>query len=325
MKGIELEHVLNFRGTSFPLADANGNCVSFIDNAGNVQAHYTYDAFGGTASQSGDMVDVFRFRFSSKYLDDETGLYYYGYRFYDAGTGRWLSRDPLAEMSFSLKVYISKWYNASYYRENPDVNGLYVMVGNNLSDIDYLGLARAKEVICGNCKVCVEKNHNDTNGYHIHYNCPKGGKSIPPSCRGNGAASLPDFGPSHGYPGGQVPPGILNCKDLKRYIERKKDIVVPGKGTKQEDGEGQNCCVKKTIVYYEPVMDDMDLAASVILTDIVVTFIKTCSSAGGGCFRAMGPAPVMPPVGGGGGCGGGGGGCGGSSRIGYCGNPWILQ
>jgi len=63
--------------TSFPLADANGNCVSFIDEAGNVQAHYTYDAFGGTASQSSDMVDIFRFRFSSKYLDDDTGLYYY--------------------------------------------------------------------------------------------------------------------------------------------------------------------------------------------------------------------------------------------------------
>ena len=28
------------------------------------------------------MADVFRHRFSTKYYDDETGLYYYGYRFY---------------------------------------------------------------------------------------------------------------------------------------------------------------------------------------------------------------------------------------------------
>jgi RHS repeat-associated protein len=39
----------------------------------------------------------FPFRFSTKYLDQETGLYYYGYRYYDPVTGRWLSRDPIGE------------------------------------------------------------------------------------------------------------------------------------------------------------------------------------------------------------------------------------
>ena len=37
------------------------------------------------------------FRFSTKYNDVETGLYYYGYRYYDPSTGRWLSRDPMEE------------------------------------------------------------------------------------------------------------------------------------------------------------------------------------------------------------------------------------
>ena len=37
------------------------------------------------------------FRFSTKYQDDETDLLYYGYRYYNASTGRWLSRDPLEE------------------------------------------------------------------------------------------------------------------------------------------------------------------------------------------------------------------------------------
>ena len=37
------------------------------------------------------------FRFSTKYQDDETDLLYYGYRYYNASTGRWLSRDPIAE------------------------------------------------------------------------------------------------------------------------------------------------------------------------------------------------------------------------------------
>ena len=34
---------------------------------------------------------------STKYWDDETGLYYYGYRYYSAELGRWLSRDPFEE------------------------------------------------------------------------------------------------------------------------------------------------------------------------------------------------------------------------------------
>lgn len=83
--------------TRFPLADANGNCVTYLDNAGNIQALYTYDAFGVTVSSDGDMDDDFRFRFSSKYLDDETGVYFYGYRYYAPAIGRWLSRDPIGE------------------------------------------------------------------------------------------------------------------------------------------------------------------------------------------------------------------------------------
>jgi len=41
----------------FPLADANGNAVTYITGADNVQAHYVYDAFGGLVSHSCDMAD----------------------------------------------------------------------------------------------------------------------------------------------------------------------------------------------------------------------------------------------------------------------------
>ncbi len=97
MKPINLDHRMRLNDTAFPFADANGNCVSFIDEAGNVQAHYTYDAFGGTVSQAGAKAADFRFRFSSKYLDNETGLYYYGVRYYASALGRWVNRDPIEE------------------------------------------------------------------------------------------------------------------------------------------------------------------------------------------------------------------------------------
>jgi len=36
-------------------------------------------------------------RFSTKYTDDETGLVYYGYRYYSPELGRWINRDPLGD------------------------------------------------------------------------------------------------------------------------------------------------------------------------------------------------------------------------------------
>ena len=60
------------------------------------------------------------FRFSTKYQDAETGLLYYGYRYYDSLTGRWLSRDPIEE------------YGG---------NNLYGFVGSDaLNYVDRLGL-----------------------------------------------------------------------------------------------------------------------------------------------------------------------------------------
>ncbi len=81
----------------FPLYDANGNVTDYVSEAGEVVASYEYDAFGRTLAQSGPMADVFPFRFSTKYYDSETGLYYYGRRYYSPDLGRWLNRDPIEE------------------------------------------------------------------------------------------------------------------------------------------------------------------------------------------------------------------------------------
>lgn len=37
------------------------------------------------------------FRFSTKFTDEESGLVYYGYRYYSPAAGRWVSRDPIGE------------------------------------------------------------------------------------------------------------------------------------------------------------------------------------------------------------------------------------
>jgi RHS repeat-associated protein len=81
----------------FPFYDNNGNITAYVDETGAIVAEYTYDAFGRTIEAAGSMADAFRHRFSTKYYDTETGLYYYGYRFYVPELMRWLNRDPIGE------------------------------------------------------------------------------------------------------------------------------------------------------------------------------------------------------------------------------------
>jgi RHS repeat-associated protein len=99
----------------YPTYDGNGNVSEYLqvtteDDPGEegnqrvvaVVAHYEYDAFGNTVATLVDEEELdinldFAHRFSTKYLDAETGLYYYGYRYYDPLTGRWPSRDPIGE------------------------------------------------------------------------------------------------------------------------------------------------------------------------------------------------------------------------------------
>ena len=81
----------------FPTYDNNGNVTRYLDASGNTVAQYAYDAFGNITSATGPMADVFPHRFSTKYFDSETGLYYYGYRYYSPSLMRWLTRDPIEE------------------------------------------------------------------------------------------------------------------------------------------------------------------------------------------------------------------------------------
>ena len=80
-----------------PCYDNLGNITCYLDENGNTAAQYAYDAFGKIIVKSGPLADLFRHRFSTKYFDAETGLYYYGYRFYHPVLMRWLNRDPVGE------------------------------------------------------------------------------------------------------------------------------------------------------------------------------------------------------------------------------------
>lgn len=91
--------------TYLPTYDGNGNVVSMIDAAsGALEAVYEYNPFGELIRQEGAYVGENPIRFSSKYTDLETGLSYYGHRYYSATLGRFINRDPIEE-SGGLNLY----------------------------------------------------------------------------------------------------------------------------------------------------------------------------------------------------------------------------
>ncbi len=85
-------------GCRFPFYDGNGNVAGLTENeSGELLAHYTYGPFGEQLRTSGPDGASNAFRFSTKYQDEETGLYYYGMRYFNPTTGVWMSNDPIGE------------------------------------------------------------------------------------------------------------------------------------------------------------------------------------------------------------------------------------
>jgi RHS repeat-associated protein len=79
--------------------------VTYIVNSSQAMAAtYKYDPYGRTLSSSGTLASANVYRFSSKEIHPNSGFYYYGFRFYDPNTQRWLNRDPIGEAG-GINVY----------------------------------------------------------------------------------------------------------------------------------------------------------------------------------------------------------------------------
>jgi RHS repeat-associated protein len=131
-------------GTYFYRYDGNGNVMALVSAGdGSVAARYEYGPFGELLRATGPMAKANPFRFSTKYQDDETGLLYYGYRYYDPNTGRWLNRDPLASQPLEVTFRLRNGTLKTQEIPGELIVGpnLYQFVGNNsIQFVDPYGL-----------------------------------------------------------------------------------------------------------------------------------------------------------------------------------------
>ena len=87
----------NWTSHNYYFADGNGNITYMLNSSQTMVASYRYDPFGNTISSSGTLASANVYRFSSKEIHVNSGMYYYGYRFYHPNLQRWINRDPLQE------------------------------------------------------------------------------------------------------------------------------------------------------------------------------------------------------------------------------------
>jgi RHS repeat-associated protein len=125
-------------------ADGNGNVTALVDTNQNVVARYLFDPFGNTLSATGPKAEINKYRFSSKEAQSQSGLVYYGYRFYEPSSQRWVNRDPI--------------------QENGGRNLYGFVVNNPVTEVDLFGLKKVYGNWCGSDWTGGQKDQYDLNG-----------------------------------------------------------------------------------------------------------------------------------------------------------------
>jgi len=87
-------------------SDHLGSSSLITDGSGDVVQHLEYIPFGEVFVDERHSTWSTPYKFNAKELDEETGLYYYGARYYDPRTSVWISVDPLAEKYPNVSSYV---------------------------------------------------------------------------------------------------------------------------------------------------------------------------------------------------------------------------
>lgn len=192
--------------TYVPMYDLQGNVVCLVDGENqSLIESYHYSAFGeekiinrrGRAVTKSSVGNSWRYK--GKRKDNETGLIYFGKRYYDPRIGRWISPDPLGEI------------------DGPNV---YAYVHNNpLTYEDHLGYA--SEPTSGEFKKYFYGEYEPHCYCERHRDCKRGGDiGVAAGAMAHGALDFM-LGSLHDF---QLGTAYLGSNDLDDLHERNEII-----------------------------------------------------------------------------------------------------
>jgi RHS repeat-associated protein len=139
------------RGTvaSYYQNDGIGSITSLSNQTAVLAGTYTFDSFGKLTASTGSITNPFRY--TGREFDAETGVYYYRARYFDPGTGRFVSEDPIR-----------------FGGDGPD---FYAYVNNDPTDFtDPLGLCCDVPAHPPDVNVEYNMSQAQTNGYRWWFN-----------------------------------------------------------------------------------------------------------------------------------------------------------
>ena len=111
-------------------SDGSGNITAMSNEHQDIVARYQYDPYGNLLGMAGPLASRNPYRFSSKQFNSKSGLYYYGFRFYDPSLQRWINQDPIGELA-DLNLYRFNYNDPINFA---DPNGLW---GIQFGDLNF--------------------------------------------------------------------------------------------------------------------------------------------------------------------------------------------
>ena len=130
---------------------------SYITNLdGEVVQHIEYVPFGEVFIEERNSIWNTPYLFNAKEFDEETGLYYYGARYYDPRLSLWMSVDPMQEKYSELSTYSYTFNNPVKFIE---------LLGLEPTDVEALEMADdcynpGKKELSGNWKLLQVVSNN---------------------------------------------------------------------------------------------------------------------------------------------------------------------
>ena len=99
---------------------------SYITNLdGEVAQHIEYVPFGEVFIEERNNTWNTPYLFNAKEFDEETGMYYYGARYYEPRLSLWMSTDPLTEKSPNVSAYVYCFGNPLKYIDPIGLDSVY--------------------------------------------------------------------------------------------------------------------------------------------------------------------------------------------------------
>jgi len=121
-------------------SDHLGSTSLITDLDGNVVQHVEYVPYGEVFIEERNNTWNTPYLFNAKELDEETGLYYYGARYYDPRVSNWLSADPLQEKYPGITTYCYTAANPVMFVDTDGKKIYFIGGANNDADgWNYIG------------------------------------------------------------------------------------------------------------------------------------------------------------------------------------------